>query len=99
MTGYYVRPDALRSQTRVYDEQHTDMEQVRDNLRAAFDRDGNTLGSDLYGAELAKKLPGIEKHIFTALDAYIKELEHTSTGLHRTADTYELADRIRLPGS
>ncbi|MDP9841442.1 hypothetical protein [Streptosporangium lutulentum] len=99
MSGYYVHPSSLRSQTHVYDQQRIDVEQTRNDLWAAFDRDRNTLGNDEYGAELAKKLPRIEEEIFTALNAYISELEDTSSGLRTTAGNYELADQPWASGS
>lgn len=99
MSGYHVQPSTLRGQTRRYQEQRTHVEQVRDTLHAAFARDRNTLGTDEYGAELAKKLPAIEEAVFTALQNLITELDYTSTGLHATASAYELAEQPRQPGS
>ncbi|MEU4538716.1 hypothetical protein AB0G15_28090 [Streptosporangium sp. NPDC023825] len=97
--GYHVRRDVLRRQAHVYDEQRVDMTQVRDDLQAAFDRDRNTLGNDEYGAELAKKLPGIEERIFSDLQAYIANLEGTISGLHTAAGNYERADQPWASGS
>jgi hypothetical protein len=99
VSGYHVRPATLRGQTPRYEEQRNHVEQVRDNLSAAFARDRNTLGHDEYGAGLAKKLPAIEEAVFTALQNLITELDDTSTGLHVTARAYELADRPRQPNS
>jgi hypothetical protein len=97
--GYSVRPDAPRQQAHVYDEQRVNAAQVRDDLRAAFDRDRNTLGNDEYGAEFAKKLPGIEERIFSDLNAYITTLEDTTSGLHTTVGNYEQADQPWASGS
>ncbi|MDP9848664.1 hypothetical protein [Streptosporangium lutulentum] len=97
--GYYVRPDAPRRQAHVYDEQRVNVTKVRDELMAAFDRDRNTLGNDEYGAELAKKLPGIEERIFSDLKAFITNLEGATSGLHTTAGNYEQAEPPWASGS
>jgi hypothetical protein len=98
MTDYhlYVRPDALSRESRVYDEQREDVEQVRADLKAAFDRDRNTLGDDAYGAELAKALPKMEADIFDALQAYIDELDGIAANLRTSAANYEQADDPRI---
>ncbi|GAA3472660.1 hypothetical protein [Nonomuraea roseola] len=93
MTGYSVRWGALHRQARVYDELTYNAEEVCVELRAAFDRDRNTLGQDVYGAELAKKLPGMEADIFDALMAHIDELERVASGLNVSARNYEGADQ------
>lgn len=93
MTGYYMRWDALRREARVYDELGHNAQAARDDLRAAFDRDRSTLGNDMYGAELAKALPGIERDIFDALKRHIDELERVATGLNVNARNYERAEQ------
>lgn len=97
MTGYYVQPDTLRRQAAVYGERERNAEEVRDALRAAFDRDRDTLGNDEYGAELAKKLPEIERAIFGDFKAHLDELGRLASGLHVNARNYEGAERP--PGS
>ena len=52
MSGYYAEFGALHREARVYDELERHAEEVRDELRAAFDRDRNTLGDDAYGEGL-----------------------------------------------
>ncbi|KAB8196327.1 hypothetical protein FH608_006075 [Nonomuraea phyllanthi] len=93
MSGYYAEFGALHREARVYDELERHAEEVRDELRAAFDRDRNTLGDDAYGAELARKLPGIERGIFDALKAHLDELERVASGLGASARTYEAPER------
>ncbi|SEL92338.1 hypothetical protein [Nonomuraea pusilla] len=96
MSGYYVRAQSLRDQAVAYDKHAVDVTDVRNTLRAAFDRDRSSLGNDEYGAELAKKLPGIESGIFDGFKAFIDELEGIATGLRANAGNYERADS---PGS
>ncbi|GAA3308817.1 hypothetical protein [Nonomuraea dietziae] len=72
---------------------------MSDALKAAFHRDRGTLGKDMYGAELAKKMPEIEERIFSALSDYIDQLEGVATNLHANAGTYELVDRPITDGS
>ncbi|GAA2684498.1 hypothetical protein GCM10010412_070900 [Nonomuraea recticatena] len=93
MTGYSVRWGALHRQARVYAELTHNAEEAHVELRAAFDRDRNTLGQDMYGAELAKKLPGMEADIFAALKAHIDELERVASDLNVSARNYEGADQ------
>ncbi|MEO3799925.1 hypothetical protein [Nonomuraea sp. B1E8] len=93
MSGYSAEWAALHREARVYDELERNAKEARDDLRAAFDRDRNTLGHDMYGAELAKSLPEIERGIFDALKTYIDELEHVAWGLNVSARTYEAAER------
>jgi hypothetical protein len=93
VTGYYVRPRELRRKAAVYGEFERNAQEARDELRAAFDRDKNTLGNDEYGAELAKKMPEIERGIFDALRAYIDELGRIASDLHVNARNYERAER------
>ncbi|WP_327093049.1 hypothetical protein OIE66_21110 [Nonomuraea sp. NBC_01738] len=92
MTGYSVYADSLQRQARVDDELARHATTVQTTLRAAFDRDRNTLGNDEYGAELAKKLPGIESGIFDALMAHIGELERAASGLRVSARNYQGAE-------
>ncbi|MGW0810750.1 hypothetical protein [Nonomuraea sp. NPDC002799] len=68
------------------------MAEVRGALRQALDRDRAALGDDMYGAELAGRLPGIEEGLFAAFDAYLTELDGTSEDLTRAAITYESAE-------
>lgn len=93
MTGYSVYSDALLRQARVDDELARHATSVQAALRAAFDRDRNALGNDEYGAELAKKLPGIESGIFDALMAHIGELERAASGLRVSARNYQGAEQ------
>lgn len=92
MSGYYVQQETLRRQATVYGEFERSATEARDQLRAAFDRDRNTLGNDEYGAELAKKMPEIEREIFDGLQAHIDELGGIASGLHLTARNYEQAE-------
>ncbi|MET9342336.1 hypothetical protein [Nonomuraea sp. NPDC003804] len=92
MTGFSVWWESLHRQARVYDELAHNAEEVRAELRAAFDRDRNTLGDDMYGAELAKKMPEMEGGIFDALKAHIDELERVASRLNTTARNYEGAE-------
>ncbi|MEO3891662.1 hypothetical protein [Nonomuraea sp. B5E05] len=94
-TGYSVRSESLRLQSQVFTAQRESLAKARDDLRAAFDRDRNTLGNDEYGAELAKKLPEMERNIFTALKGCIDEFDGLAGGLHTNAGNYEAADRPR----
>ncbi|MFC5826618.1 type VII secretion target [Nonomuraea insulae] len=91
--GFSVEPASLRRHSAVYSDLKSNAEEARDGLRTAFDQDRNTLGNDEYGAELAKKLPGIEQSVFQALKAYIDELDDLASGLHVSSRNYEWADR------
>lgn len=99
MTGYSVWWAALHRQAKVYDEVAHNAEEVRAELRAAFDRDRNTLGDDVYGAELAKKLPEIERGIFDALKTHIDEIESVASGLIVSARNYEGAEPLPVERS
>ncbi|MFI6921252.1 hypothetical protein ACIBIZ_14955 [Nonomuraea spiralis] len=92
MSGYYVRREALYREARTYELFAGNVEQVCADLRAAFNRDRNTLGDDEYGAELAKKLPEMERGIFDVLTKYIDELEDVATGLSTSARNYKAAE-------
>ncbi|NRQ40801.1 hypothetical protein HII36_54705 [Nonomuraea sp. NN258] len=91
--GYYVEGWELRRHARVIGERQRDATDIRDELRAAFDRDRRTLGDDEYGAELAKKLPAIEAKIFDTFQSYLDELEGIMKGLHGNAGNYGQAER------
>ncbi|MEQ4715228.1 hypothetical protein [Nonomuraea sp. B19D2] len=93
MTGYSVAWKALHLQARVYDELERNAKETRDELRAAFDRDRKTLGNDEYGAELAKKMPEIERRIFDDLKTHIDELERLASGLNVNARNYKAVER------
>ncbi|GAA3544908.1 hypothetical protein GCM10022419_026420 [Nonomuraea rosea] len=99
MTGYRVDPGALRRESAVYEERQRNAERARDDLRAAFDRDRNTLGNDEYGAELAKQLPQIEAGLLGGLQAYVDELAGIAGGLRADAGTYEQAGGSPTGGS
>ncbi|WP_067143828.1 hypothetical protein [Microtetraspora malaysiensis] len=92
MSGYSVQPGALHRQSKVYDELAHSAEEARVELRAAFDRDRSTLGDDMYGAELAKKLPGMEGGIFAALKTHIDALERVAANLNVSARNYEAVE-------
>ncbi|GGS82121.1 hypothetical protein ACFFV7_44865 [Nonomuraea spiralis] len=92
MSGYSVRREALYREARTYELFAGNVEQVRADLRAAFNRDRNTLGDDEYGAELAKKLPEMERGIFDVLTKYIDELEDVAMGLSTSARNYKAAE-------
>ncbi|MGI5489597.1 hypothetical protein [Microtetraspora malaysiensis] len=92
MSGYFVQPGALHRQSKVYDELAHNAEEVRVELRAAFDRDRNTLGDDMYGAELAKQLPEMEGGIFAALGTHIDELERIASNLNVSARNYQAVE-------
>ncbi|TDC02469.1 hypothetical protein E1267_29315 [Nonomuraea longispora] len=93
MSGYSVEWAALHREARVYDELERNAKEARDGLRAAFARDRNTLGHDMYGAELARSMPAIERGIFDAFKTYIDELERVASGLNVNARAYERAER------
>lgn len=93
MSGYAVGWTALHRQARVYDELERDAKEVRDELRAAFDRDRNTLGNDEYGAELAKSMPDIDLGIVDGRKTYIDELTQVDSGLDVSARNYERTER------
>ncbi|MFC4122897.1 hypothetical protein [Nonomuraea zeae] len=91
--GFHARHSALRRSSGGYAD---DAEQVRDwraELRAVFDDEGNPLGDDQYGAELAKRLPQLAGDVFGAFDAYIAELESAKTGLGGSATNYGAAEQ------
>ncbi|MGW2157952.1 hypothetical protein [Nonomuraea sp. NPDC001699] len=92
MSGFNVRREALHREARTYELFAGNVEQVRADLRAAFNRDRNTLGDDEYGAELAKKLPEMERGIFDALTTFIDELEDVALGLNASARNYKAAE-------
>ncbi|WP_406319531.1 hypothetical protein OHA77_19680 [Streptosporangium sp. NBC_01639] len=86
--GYFVAWEALRRESSVVRGHRDDAAEAREDLRQAFDRDRASLGHDVYGVELARKLPGIEEKIFTAFDGYLAELDGTSEGLSTSATDY-----------
>ncbi|MFI6595580.1 hypothetical protein ACIBHX_04980 [Nonomuraea sp. NPDC050536] len=90
--GYSVRWESLRRESSVLRERHGDAERAQEELKAAFDRDRGALGGDPYGAELAKKLPGIERGIFEAFDAYLKDLDDSGENLRKGSAGYEAAE-------
>lgn len=92
MSGYSVRRPDLRRQAGGYAGEIERVQEIRDDLRAAFARDRRALGSDAYGAELEKNLPAIEEGIFTAFKDYLDELDGLSTGLFTNARIYDAAD-------
>ncbi|WP_326824630.1 hypothetical protein [Streptosporangium sp. NBC_01756] len=98
MNGYHVEREALRRQARVYDELERNARTAYDELRAAFDQDRNTLGNDVYGAELAKDMPGIERGIFDDLKKHIDQLEYVAAGLNVSAHNSEQADQPLIKG-
>ncbi|MEV0198189.1 hypothetical protein [Nonomuraea sp. NPDC050691] len=69
------------------------MAEVQKELRRAFEEDRAALGGDVYGAELAMKLPAIEKGIFDTFGALLDELEYEGHGLARGSAFYEVAER------
>ncbi|MCG5220955.1 hypothetical protein [Streptosporangium sp. KLBMP 9127] len=83
---------ALVRESKVVGGRRDNVTSARDTLRAAFDRDRRALGDDEYGAELEKKMPGIEAGIFNALQAYIDDLDGLATGLRVSAARYEQAE-------
>ncbi|MEV0144467.1 MULTISPECIES: hypothetical protein [unclassified Nonomuraea] len=94
--GYSVAWEALRRQSSVVRDHRDQVAEAARTLRQAFDRDRATLGDDAYGAELAGRLPGIEKGIFASFDAYIAELDGTDEGLGTSANTYDAAEHAAL---
>lgn len=91
--GYYVERPALRRASSVYGERYDDVKAAEEELRRAFDRDRAALGHDIYGAELAKRLPGIEEGIFGAFDSYLDDLDGTGGGLATAAANYDAVDK------
>lgn len=91
--GYSVEWQFLRRTGAVVRDRRDRMAEVKDALRKAFDSDRATLGNDLYGADLARRLPAIEEKIFNAFDAYLDELDGTSEDLAVNAINYEAAER------
>lgn len=66
---------------------------VRDRLRAALDAVHDPMGSDQYGAELAKVYPSRKKEIYDLFASYIDDLDGVSDGLVNGAKVYESAER------
>ncbi|MEV7908413.1 hypothetical protein, partial [Streptomyces anulatus] len=66
---------------------------VRDELRALFAAQGNPLGDDQYGAQLAETFPTQKRTMFDLFAAYIDDLHRIADGLVDSAGTYEVADR------
>ncbi|GLW08116.1 hypothetical protein Misp01_32460 [Microtetraspora sp. NBRC 13810] len=96
--GYTAGWADLRRESSVMREARDGAAAVRDALRAALDRDRAALGDDQYGAELSRRLPGIEQGIFDAFDAYLGELDGTGAGLGMNAINYETAERYNQVG-
>jgi hypothetical protein len=90
--GFYAEWAALRRETVAVDNERAALAEVRDTLRAAFDRDRLALGGDQYGAELAKKLPEIENGIFGGFTLCLDQLAGMSAALIKSADNYERAE-------
>ncbi|MGV9303784.1 MULTISPECIES: hypothetical protein [unclassified Nonomuraea] len=91
--GYSADWQTIRRESAVFGDRHIEVADAKEALRKAFDRDRTALGSDQYGAELAKHLPRIEEEIFAAFDAYLDELTYTGTGLRVNADVYEVTEQ------
>ncbi|WP_157250339.1 hypothetical protein [Nonomuraea typhae] len=90
--GYTVQSGALRAEAFIVERAIDHVTEVRDTLRAAFERDRRTLGSDQYGAELEKQLPAIEDKIFELFKGYLDELDTTAGNLRANAANYERAE-------
>ncbi|MEV4189091.1 hypothetical protein AB0J28_47440 [Streptosporangium canum] len=91
--GYSVGWQFLRRESALYRDRHEQMAEAERELQHAFDRDRAALGNDIYGAELAKRLPVIERGIFDASAAYLDELDTTGGDLAMNAGTYEHAEQ------
>ncbi|MCG5220726.1 hypothetical protein [Streptosporangium sp. KLBMP 9127] len=91
--GYSVRWATLRRESAVFRAGRDEAAAAKAALLEAFDQDRATLGGDMYGVELAKRLPGIEQEIFEAFDAYLDELDGTGESLRVSAANYESVDQ------
>ncbi|MCC5578079.1 hypothetical protein IMZ11_20845 [Microtetraspora sp. AC03309] len=96
-SGYYVRWVELQRQAQVVDEERDFLGEVRAALNEAFQREGNPLGDDQYGAQFQKNLTEMKTGIFDAFDAYIGEVGSVSERLRENAANYERAEQANDP--
>ncbi|MEV0145688.1 MULTISPECIES: hypothetical protein [unclassified Nonomuraea] len=90
--GYSAHWPSMRWASAVARNRYDQLAEAQEELRRAFDEDRAALGDDVYGAELARKLPAIEKGIFDLFGALLDELEHEGDGLARGSAFYEVAE-------
>ncbi|WP_067172419.1 hypothetical protein [Microtetraspora niveoalba] len=95
--GYYARWTDLQRQAQVVGEERDFLREVCRALDAVFQREGNPLGDDQYGAELRKNLPQMKKGVFDAFEAYIAEVESVRERLKANAANYAEAERAGDP--
>lgn len=95
--GYSTHWQSLRWANAVARDRHDQLAEAQKELRRAFEEDRAALGGDVYGAELAKKLPALEKGIFDTFGALLDELENEGDGLARGSAFYEAAERSGQP--
>ncbi|WP_336206949.1 hypothetical protein [Nonomuraea sp. LPB2021202275-12-8] len=87
-----MRTSGLRSRAGHADGDAETMLRQRNTLRDEFLFEGNPLGHDQYGAELAKRLPQIRDGIMDAFDACVTEAEGIRDRLGENAWTYDTAE-------
>ncbi|MFD8556661.1 hypothetical protein ACWDOR_20055 [Streptosporangium canum] len=90
--GYYTDWTVMRSGARDAHEKAEYVAVVRDELQAVFTAEGNPLGGDQYGAELAKTFPAQKETIFDLFRSYVDDLDGIRDGLVNGAKMYEIAE-------
>ncbi|MEV0197611.1 hypothetical protein [Nonomuraea sp. NPDC050691] len=90
--GYRASGSGIRRRAEAAREEAEYARGLRDELRAAFEREGRPMGDDIYGAELNKTFPGLREAIYREFDGYIGELDGTHQDMRTSADHYGTAD-------
>ncbi|WP_165781202.1 hypothetical protein [Streptosporangium minutum] len=90
--GYYANWAGMRSGAQDVRERAEYVAAVRDELQALFAAEGNPLGGDQYGAELAKTFPAQKEAIFDLFRSHIDYLDGVRDGLVNGAKAYETAE-------
>ncbi|MEV4291138.1 hypothetical protein AB0K40_37000 [Nonomuraea bangladeshensis] len=90
--GYRAVFSGLRTRSSQADASLDVLIEIRNYLSDTFYREGNPLGRDQYGEELAKNRFKVEDAVFGAFDTHLDELEYLRDGLRDNARNYEDAE-------
>ncbi|MEU4515620.1 hypothetical protein AB0G05_39520 [Nonomuraea wenchangensis] len=90
--GYRAVFSGLRTRSSQVDASIDVLVETRNELLSAFYREGNPLGRDQYGEELAKNRFKIESAVLGAFDTHIDEFAYLRDGLRDNARNYEDAE-------
>ncbi|MER7361345.1 hypothetical protein [Nonomuraea wenchangensis] len=90
--GYRAVFSGLRTRSSKADASLDALIELHDHLSGVFYREGNPLGRDQYGEELAKNRFKVEDAVFGAFRNHLDELEYLRDGLRDNARNYEDAE-------